>query len=203
MSKRSTSRGMVTRIDAKVYYNSNGEMVTVFYNPSEMYVLNNTLGDVQIYDPSKNTVIKSLDNRLSSQNTTFYNFLLGNIGDLGLVQAGFKMKESSVEDMMLVSKWDPPVDAKKQMSYAELVSNGAHPIFMGYLNKNDEYIKKIYYYDFQMVAGREFPKSITEIDYNNGDSVITKTSFTSFDFDLSSDQEMVNFKVPSNAKLLE
>lgn len=201
MSKRSTKNGMMTRVDAKVFYKSSGEMVTHFSEPVEMFVLNNSLGDVQIYNPEENEVFRSLDNRLGSQNNTFYYFLLGNSDDMGLEESGFSLQNSRVEDMMLISEWSPPVDANKQLELVELVSNGEYPAFMGYLTKDGSYIKKIFYYDFDEVRESDFPKSITEIDYINGDSVVTKTSFSNFQFDSPEDAELANYKVPDTAVL--
>ncbi len=202
MTKRTTTKGMVTKVDARVYYKSSGEMVTNFIAPVKLTILNNSIGEVRIYNSVENTVIKSLDNRMSSQNTTFFYFLAGNTGDMGLESAGFRLRESRVEDMLLVSEWTPPVDANREIDYVELVDNGDHPVFMGYLDKNGSYIKKVFYYDFEVVGDVDFPKSITEIDFINADSVITKTSFSEFKFNDEGDVKMVNFRVPDNATLI-
>jgi hypothetical protein len=202
MTKRTTTNGMVTRVDARVYYQSTGEMVTNFIAPIKLTILNNSLGEVRIYNSAENSVIKSLDNRMSSQNTTFFYFLVGNSGDMGLESAGFRLRDSRVEDMLLVSEWTPPIDAAREIDYVELVDNGDHPVFMAYLDKNGTYIKKIFYYDFDMVGDVDFPKSITEIDFINMDSVITKTSFSEFKFDDERDVKMINFSVPDNATLI-
>ncbi|MEQ9230170.1 MAG: hypothetical protein RIF46_05765, partial [Cyclobacteriaceae bacterium] len=108
MVKRSTSHGMISRVEASVFYKPSGEMVTHFVSPIDMYVLNNSLGNVEIFNTKENTVVKSLDNRMGSQNTTFYYFLFGSSEDLGLTEVGFSLEESRIEDMMLISEYTPP-----------------------------------------------------------------------------------------------
>ncbi len=202
MVKRSTTHGMVSRIDARVFYKPSGKMVTHFISPIDMYVLNNSLGNVEIFNTKENTVVKSLDNRMGSRNTTFYYFLFGSSEDLGLSEAGFSLRESRIEDMMLVTEYTPPA-AMGGLEKVELVSNGDHPVFMGYLDKDGKYLKKTYYYDYQMVRGVDFPMSITEIDFQKNDSTITKTTFSDFRFNVPEDQEFADFKTPNTATLLE
>lgn len=203
MVKRTVVNGQVSTVNAKVYYRSSGEMITKFSTPTEMYVLNNTLGDVRIYNPQMNSVVKTLDNRMSSQNTTFFYFLVGKTGDLGLESAGFLLDDSRIEEMMLISEWTPPGELKKEMDKVELVSNGEHPIFMGYLKEDKTYLKKTFYYDFEILGGVDFPMSITEINYVKSDSIITKTSFSNFKFDATEDRDMLDFRIPETATLIE
>ena len=202
MVKRSTTHGMISKVDARVFYKPSGAMVTHFISPIDMYVLNNSLGNVEIFNTKENTVVKSLDNRMGSQNTTFYYFLFGNSEDLGLSEAGFSLQESRIEDMMLVTEYAPPA-TMRELEKVELVSNGDHPVFMGYLNKDGKYVKKTYYYDYEMVRGVDFPMSITEVDFHKNDSTITKTTFSGFRFNAPEDQEFADFKTPSTATLLE
>ena len=61
----------------------------------------------------------------------------------------------------------------------------------------------MYFYQFTELRGIVFPEAITEIDYIEEDSIITKTTFHDFDFDNKSDLELVNFEIPENAILLK
>ena len=203
MTKRTTANGSMTVADATVCYNSTGEIVTYFQRPLEMYILNNTLGEYQIYNPSLNTVVRSVDNRLSSQNTTFIYFLLGQSSDMGLESSGFILRDSKVEDNLLVSEYTAPTEIRDRLDYVELVSNGRSPVFMGYIDRKGNYTRKTYYYDYEIIGNFDLPKSITEIDFVNGDSIVSKTTFVNFKFDDSSDLELVNYKVPDNAKLIK
>ncbi len=203
MTKRTAANGRTSKSDARVYYKNDGSMVTRFSSPLEMYVLNDKLGYVQIYNPKTNEVVKSLDNRFGSQNNTFYSFLFAPDDDLGLSQSGFQLIDSHVEDMMLVSEYSPPSDFQFNVKTVELVSDGEKPVFMGYLDKDNTYIRKIYYYDYAWILNVQFPKAITEIVYFNNDSTITKTTFNDFRIDNEEDRILVDFKVPQNAILTE
>ncbi|MFY0605202.1 MAG: hypothetical protein JXR10_00710 [Cyclobacteriaceae bacterium] len=203
MTKRTVSNGKSSTSVARVYYKSDGNMVTKFLNPLDLYVLNDKLGYVQIYNPRTNEVVKSLDNRFGSRNNTFYSFLFSSDDDLGLSQSGFELVNSRVEDMMLISEFSPPGDFQMNVKRVELVSDGEKPVFMGYVDKDDRYTRKIYYYDYDWVMNVQFPKTITEIVYMGSDSTITKTTFGDFRIDVESDQEVVEFQVPQNAILTE
>lgn len=203
MVKRTAANGKVTRLESNIYYKSSGEMVTHFEKPLEMYVLNNELGDIRMYNPNSNTVIKALDNRVGTQNTNFYYFLIGQIDDMGLEGAGFTLIDSRIEDMMLITLWDSPSEVKHQMDQVELVSNGDVPVFMGYLDRKGGYVKKVYYYNFENVGNALFPMAITEIDYIKNDSMITKSSFGSFIFNNKGDLPMLEFEIPEDAVLVE
>lgn len=203
MVKRTTSNGAVTSTEADVYYSSDGAMVTRIVRPTEIYMLNNAYGEFQIYNPQSNSVVRSVDNRMASEHTSYISFLLGRAEDMGLEAAGFVLRDSRVEDMMLISEYQAPADAKGYIDFVELVSNGDYPIFMGYVGKDGSYVKKVFYYDFESVANAECPMSITEIDFIKGDSVLSKTTFSDFKFDRSEDAKMVNFEIPENAKLIK
>lgn len=203
MTTRTAKEGKVVRIDAHVSYKSSDEMVTHFLEPMEVYVLNNSLGEVQIYNAERNEVVRILDNRMGSQNSTFFYFLKGSTSDMGLEESGFFLQNSRVEDMLLISEYKAPNQSQGALDYVELVSNGEYPVFMGYLSKEGNYLKKIYYYDFDKVAGANFPMSITEIDYLEGDSVVSKTSFADFRFDNQEDKLLADFRVPDDAILLK
>lgn len=203
MTTRSAKDGKTVKIDARVSCKSTGDMVTHFLKPTNVYVLNNKLGELQIYNVEANEVVRSLDNRLGSQNSTFYYFLQGNTSDLGLEDSGFLLKDSRVEGMLLITEYATPDQNQGDLSYVELVSNGEYPVFMGYVSKEGKYIKKIYYYDYDFVAGANFPMTITEIDFMKGDSSVSKTTFANFRFDHPEDKTLADFQVPSNATLLK
>lgn len=203
MTKRSVAMGKTTQMDARIFFQKGGEMVTYFTSPSEMFVLNDRDGDVRFYDPAKNRVFKTMNNQMGSQNTVFYYFLNGNTDDLGLSEIGFDLIQSTIEDEVLVSLYEAPQRLRRRFKHAELVSDGTNPIFLGYIGDDGEYIKKIYYYDYYTVGSSNFPLTITEVDYYMADSVITKTTFGRFQFDKASDKEFIEFEIPQDAILLE
>lgn len=177
-------------------------MVTHLSEPTEVFILNNREGELEVYNPEKNSVFKTVNYDYSSQNNTFYYFL-GQSPNMGLEAVGYSLGESTIDDGFLVSKWLPPKKLKAEISYVELVTNGDHPVFMGFVDDEEVYFKKIYFYDFESLRGITFPMSITEIDYLEEDSIITKTTFREFQFNDPVDREILDFEVPKNASLVK
>lgn len=203
MVRRMNAQGKTTRMDARVLYqHQDGKMVTHLSEPAEVFILNNREGELEVYNPEKNSVFKTINYDFSSQNNTFYYFL-GQSPNMGLESVGYTLSNSSIDQGFLVTKWMPPKHLKADISYVELVSNGDHPVFMGFVDEENAYFKKIYFYDFENLRGITFPMSITEIDYLEEDSVITKTTFTDFQFNNSLDREILDFEVPKNARLVK
>lgn len=203
MTQRRNYDGKTTRTDAKVYFSFNGNMVAHYYSPLEFYMINNKDGELQLYNPEKNTVYQTMNHLLSSQNNPLYYFLSGKTNDMGLRQLGFTLSGSEMTDGLLISFYDKPVQMKENYSKVELVHKGKTPVFLGYLDDEGEYVKKVFYYDFQKIKDIEVPRSITEIEYFDSDSAIAKTNFDSFNFDNPGDLEFVNFEIPENATLIE
>lgn len=203
MVKRTLSGGKTTRVETRVYHRPNGETVTFFTYPEGLVVMNNAFGDLRIYNTRENSVVRSLDNRMSSHFTTFHYFLTGKTEDMGLKASGFQLKDSRIEDKMLVSDWEATFSAQGQVKWVELVSDGSNPVFMGYKDQKGTYLKKVYFYDYDFTDRVEFPFSITEIDFVGKDSVVSKTTFSNFRFDSPEDESMVQYEIPSNAKVIE
>ncbi len=202
MIKRVNAVGKTTRVDALIFFQKNGDMVTYLDKPAELFILNNREGELQVYNPDKNAVFKSVNSNYGSQNNPFYYFL-GEVPNMGLEQVGYKLVNTKVDEGMLVSTWEAPVNLRSEIKSVELVSDGEKPVFMGFIDKEGAYFKKMYFYQFTELRGIVFPEAITEIDYIEEDSIITKTTFHDFDFDNKSDLELVNFEIPENATLLK
>ena len=203
LEKRSNKDGKTVQMNADIYFARNGSMVSHFISPAEAIVINNEDGEMKIYNPERNEVYESVNYQGGSQSTTFYYFLKNQSHDMGLKQAGFDLAETKVDGDLLISFWEPSkkVDGLKDI---ELVRKARNPIFMGYRDKKGNYFKKVYYYDYETIAfGIDFPKSITEIDYVEKDSIVSKTSFQSFRFDDNVDKEMLDYTIPENAKLVK
>ncbi len=200
MQKRTNKDGKMVRTNANVYFGRKGDMVTHFTHPAEIFLLNNREGELKVYNPEKNSVYQSINYASGSQSTTFYYFLMNQYHDMGLSRMGFKLADTKVDGKLLVNVWEPPkkVDGLDDI---ELVRNNNLPIFMGYRTEKGEYLKKIFYYNYESIRGINFPMSITEIDYVKKDSIVTKTTFESFQFDLASDLEMLRYEVPRDATL--
>lgn len=202
MVKRVNAQGKTTRMDALIFFKKNGDMVTYLDKPTELFILNNSEGELQIYNPDQNSVYKSVNANYGSQNNPFYYFL-GEVPNMGLEQVGYKLTDTKVDDGFLVSTWAAPPSLGSEIKSIELVSDGDKAVFMGFKDKEDAYFKKMYFYQFTKLRGLTFPEAITEIDYIEEDSIITKTTFHDFNFDNVGDKEILNFQIPENATLLK
>lgn len=202
MVQRINTDGKTTRMDSQIYFRTNGDMVTYLTQPVELFLLNNSKGELQVYNPSENSVYKSVNYNQSSQNNTFYFFLNEN-ANMGLDQAGYRIGETKVDEDMLVTNWLPPVNLNIEISAIEVVSDDDRIVFMGFLDLEGVYFKKIYFYNFNDLRGISFPHAITDITYFDEDSVITKTTFHDFQYDDYRDKEIMEFQVPENARLVK
>jgi hypothetical protein len=203
MTKRINSHGVTQTVEAKVFYSSDGKMVTYYPSPNELYVINNAEGELKIYNPKKNEVFQRVNYALSSENSHLYYFFQNKSDDMGLNKLGFKLSKSEVKDGLLVSIWTAPMQMQKSFSKIELVHKDSRPIFLGYKDRKERFLKKVYFYDYTDIFDFSIPQSITEIDYVEKDSVISKTTFSNFIVEGSSLDRHINFAVPSNAKLIE
>lgn len=200
MEKRSNRAGKTTKLNAEIFFGRKGDMVTHFTNPAEVFIINNKEGELSVYNPETNSVYQSVNYQAGSESTTFYYFLMNQSADMGLNRIGFKLADTKVDGKLLINYWEPPkkVDG---LADIELVREGGKPIFMGYRDRKKNYIKKVYYYNYESFRGINFPMSITEIDYVEKDSIVSKTTFDSFQFDMASDLEMLRFEIPKDATL--
>lgn len=200
MVKRTNREGKTIKLDADVFFGRKGEMVTHYTYPTEVFILNNKEGELSVYSPEKNSVFQSVNYQAGSQSTTFYYFLMNQASDMGLKRMGFKLADTRVEGKLLVNIWETPTKIEG-LHDIELVREGGKPIFMGYRDSKKNYIKKVYYYKYEFMRGFNFPMAITEIDYIEKDSLVSKTTFDSFQFDMASDLDMLRFEVPADAVL--
>ena len=204
MTQRTNKEGKTSEIRSLVYFDNQNQMTIRQLYPMEIYVKNNSDGELIIYNPKTNEVFQMMNYMLSSQQNQFYFFLQGKTDDMGLVDMGFTLNGSRLEDGLLISNYAVPPEVKKYFDHIEIVHDGQKPIFIGYINKKGEYLKKVFYYDYIVDLDILFPGSITEINYiGKHDSIITKTSFSEFKVDDWDHKEMVEFTVPDDAKLIE
>ena len=201
-TSRSVREGKTVSIRAELCYATTGRMVTHFSDPFQQYVINNSRGEISIYDPKKNTVIQQQNFTYGTETTQFYFFLNNKKEDLGLKQMGFIFKNIRSEKDLLISRWIAPMQFSKQLKELELVHRNGNPIYMKYVNGQDKTIKKVFYYNYQNLNGTDFPTAITQIDYIANDSIISKTSYTDIRVNEAANANLLDFKVPATAKTL-
>ncbi len=202
MLTRSTQKGMLKTLKASVFYTSEGKMACHYIEPYEAVVLNNSKGEFTIYNFSSNSVIQKQNYLMGTETNQLFYFLENNRGDLGLSKMGFTLKETKFEEGLRITVWLPPMQISKEILKVEVAHNKNNPIFLGYFDKKGKAISKVYFYNYQMVGGLNFPSSVTQINYiNEKDSIISKTIYSNFKVDKDVDEQYLNFKVPANAKI--
>jgi len=203
MQTRTAASGYTTNMNATLFFSTEGKMVTLMEEPYKTIAINNLSGELTLYNFEQNSVFKESNPAYSLQSNNLYYFLQNKKQDLGLTESGFKLIKTSFEDGLKVTRWASPMQISKQIKEVELVHNKANPVFIAYIAPNGQYIKKTYFYQFSDLMGVEFPSAITEITYiKEKDSVITKTSYSDFQFNETVQSEYLDFKIPSNAKIV-
>lgn len=204
MVTRSARQGKASTIKASVIYTSEGKMACHYAEPEEVLVLNNTKGEFTVYDFVNNTVAQKQNYILSSETNQLFYFLENNRGDLGLSKMGFILKETKFKDGLRITVWSPPMQLAKEVSRVEVAHDKSNPIFLGYFNKKGKAINKVYFYNYEWVAGLRFPTSVTQISSINAkDSIVSKTVYSNFKIDDKVDDQYLKFKIPSTAKVIE
>lgn len=202
MLTRSTRNGKLSRLKASVYYTSEGKMACHYLEPEEILITNNSKGEFLVYDFAKNTIAQKQNYLLSTESNQLFYFLENNRGDLGLSKMGFTLKETKFVDGLKVTVWSPPMQLAKDISRVEVAHNKNNPVFLGYFDKKGKGINKVYFYNYQKVAGLSFPTSVTQISQvDKKDSVISKTTYANFKVDQEVSDDYLNFKVPTNARV--
>lgn len=204
METKNVKGGYKSSVNAKIYYSNDGRMVSYFSFPKEYVILNNSKGEIKIYDSEKNTVLQQQNFMYSTESSQFYFFLNNKKADLGLGQMGFVQSNVKFEEGLMISEWLPPMNMANQLSKVELVHENENPIYIAYFDQNNELGTKSYYYNYvSLDKSVSFPSTITQISYSTpSDSTITKTTYSNIRFDNQVDQEAMNFKIPDNAKAI-
>ena len=118
-------------------------------------------------------------------------------------EAGFDLADTKVEDRNVITTWNPPPPANKQVSRVEMVHRDFLPIYTAYFNLDEKIMKKIYYSKYFHTSQAMFPQSITEIEYiPNGDSIISRKKYTDIKTGFSAQSQYFDFSVPNDAKLI-
>jgi outer membrane lipoprotein-sorting protein len=193
-------------IKSDVYYRvTGGLMVTKSSYPSEQITITNNNGEFKHYDFKTNTATVTQGLDLSSENSIFYNFLLGNINDMGLTKLGFKIKSTKPsaagEKKMIVTIWTN--ENNPEVGKVELVHENSLPIFICFYDKNNKPLQKSFYSNYQYIGNLKMPLTITEFEYVGlNDSVVSKKTYSNPKLNSDVEDTYFSFKIPSNAKFI-
>ena len=204
MTMRTAHKGKTINTRAELCYATSGRMVTLFPKPAELYVFNNSNGEIKVFDPTKNTVLQQQNATYSTETTQFFYFLHNRKADLGLSSMGFSLSQTKFEDGLMISTWKSPTPMAKSIKRVELVHKGQNPIFMKYIDPSERTIKKVYYYEYTKLGSVDFPQTITQIDYVTArDSIITKPAYGALKINEQVTSTLLDFVIPANAKILK
>ena len=202
MVTRQVQQGKSVTLKGDIFYQRNGNMVTHFTYPREYMVVANKLGETKIYDPVKNTVLQYQNFLFSTQSSQFYYFFSGRVADMGLIQIGYVQDKTYNDNDLLVTEWKLKTPNKKALiQRIRIVYRGQQPVYMHYENGSGKAFRKVFYYNYQILDNYSFPATTTEILYDKGDSVVSKTNYTDFKVNDRAEGGYFNFTVPANAKI--
>ena len=203
MLTRVTRKGYISTMRAEVYYTSQGRMVSHYTEPQEMIVSNDKKGDMFVYTQKDNTVVQKQNFLFGTDQNQLFYFLENNKNDLGLSKMGFVLRETKFEDGLKITVWTPPLHLLKDIGKAELAHEKSNPVFLGYFSSKGKILKRVYFSNYQQIASVQFPTSITQITYETPkDSVLSKTTYTNIKLDRDVPDDFLNFKIPTNAKVV-
>lgn len=205
MKSRIAAKGSMVVSEADIYYNfEQGKMTMKYEKPFEYYVLSNNRGETKMYYPSKNEVYLNNNPLFSTEKNLLYYFLSNKTYDLGLKDMGYSLFKTRYEEGHMISTWKP-VQAGSSIAEVELVHKNYLPIFIAYYDEKGKLLQKIFYYDYTLVNGLNFPSKVVEISYLGiQDSSVTKIEYSDILFgENENNKSFFEFKVPQNAKLVE
>ncbi|WP_139035370.1 hypothetical protein [Anaerophaga thermohalophila] len=188
---------------AILYDGESSEIIFHYFQPEEFYKKINSLGEITIYNPGKNTVTFTQNSQYSSSNELIYYFVNNQIQDMGLRKEGFTPVNTERDGKYVVATWQAP-PGMRAISTVELVFDNFLPVFAEYVDNNGKSLKKIYYYDYIHLENFSFPKKITEVAYTaRQDSTVKRTTFSDICSGKDIQMDIFNFKIPSDAEKID
>lgn len=202
---RQAEKGYYTSIQSDLYYTADGDLISNFIVPRKYISITNNKGEVRIYDPKENTVVQFQNSLLSTNTTPFYYFFSGKTSDMGLKKAGYKIADTKFDKNLVITIWQPstPPSKKEPVYYVKLVHDHYRPVYMDYEDAQRKILRKVYYYNYTNLDGVDFPKTFTEILYQEKDSIVTKTEYSDFRINDRAKDALFQFKIPEDAKLVK
>ncbi|HBO74072.1 MAG TPA: hypothetical protein DD653_05220 [Marinilabiliales bacterium] len=204
VTKRLHQQKVVSTTSEILVNTDNGEMIIHYKEPHNFYVFTNKLGEMQVYYPSKNEIMRQQNFLFSSENDPIYQFFSDQSQDLGLSDMGFTLKNSVLEDHYLVTEWIPPVAYMQHILKAILVQEDYLPIYISYINSSEKVKQKIYFSEWNINDRGVYPQRITQIDYiTEKDSIISKKSYSNLKIGSEAERFFPKITIPNDAKLVK
>lgn len=203
MVARTLYKGKSITIKGQLFYKvQGGLMVTRIISPMDQIVIANATGEFKSYDVKSNSVTLMQGIDFSSKNSFIYNFLSGNINDMGLTSLGYKLKDTKIDGKIVVSTYMAPTEKIMEITKVEIAHENYLPIFMGFYDNKGNKVQKIYYTNYQNVSHIKMPFTITEIEFlGPQDSTITRRTYSNLKVNEQVDNTWFNYQIPANAKI--
>ncbi len=202
-SKNIENKKIITT-EGEVYFNKkNFQMVTHLKKPFESVIFVNADGEVKVYDFESNTVVQFASSLASSESSYFWYFFTGQYHDFGLAKNGYSIKETKIEEGVLVNTWAPLIGKEKYATNQKVIiaSEKNLPIYIEFFKDKNTSAGKIYFSEYQKIHGYSIPLKIVEIYYKTKkDSIVTIKKYFNPKIGKDVTTKYIDFKIPGNAK---
>ncbi len=191
-------------VQGEVYFKKQGGILTTHLTkPFENVTIINSSGDMKNYDVLDNTLILSSSALNSSESSYFWYFLNGNYSDLGFSKIGYVIKNTKVEDGVLITNWVPKEGLNNPILNIEMVHEKSLPIYIEFKGAKNKSLGKIFFSSYQKIGTLSLPLKITEIAYQDkGDSTVTSKTYYNPKINKEVNATYLDFKIPANAKVV-
>lgn len=180
-----------------------GLMQINYSKPDIFSVETNSFGEMTVYFPAKNEVLKQRNMFFSSESDLIYHFFTQNANDLGLKQSGFKLIKSEYENDYLVTIWVQQIKSPIPFEKAKLVQEDYLPIYLEFYNKDEDVVQKTYFTSWKQTDVTVFPTKITQIDFvGESDSIISRKVYSELVTGPAANLKFKKVNIPDNAKLI-
>jgi len=204
MVTRIAQGGGMRTMKATLYFTADGKMASHYTEPEPFLVTNNTKGEIMMYDFGRNTVTRKQNYLLNTESNQLFFFLEKSRADMGLAAMGFRLTETKFAEGLKITVWTPPMQLAKDISKVELAHDKGNPVFLGYFDQRGKAISKMYLYQYQYVAGIQFPAAVSQISHiSDADSIVSKTQYSNFKSGGEVDETYLRFQIPANAKVVQ
>jgi outer membrane lipoprotein-sorting protein len=206
MNSRTLQHGQYVTIKGEVYYRTNGgRMVTHVTSPFEQVIITDAIGEMKTFDKQSNTVMLVRGDDYSSKESFIYQFLSGNINDMGLPELGLKIGSTKLEDGAVVNTWVLKQNGAKGAVQKVIVAHQNNlPVYMAFYKEKNVPVQKVYYTNYTRVGSTMMPMNFTEINFEKDgkDSVITRRLYSNLKLNHDVVDTYLDFAIPSSAKLI-
>jgi hypothetical protein len=203
MESKMLIKGKSMAVYADIFYQfDQGKMLTHYLKPMEYMFFTNNKGEGKIYYPATNEIMVKQSAEFNSEKSLLFFFLSNKLSDLGLEEMGFKIMDTRFDDGVVISSWNPPGELLKFFSKVELVHESYKPIYVAYYDPKGRVRQKIYYYEYTSFPDFSLPLKVVQTDFMpDGDSTITKMTYSEIKIGDKANSTFFNFKIPVNAKV--